>query len=81
MLEIVIPLAVGGCIGVGAFGEHLGHNKGKKETEEKLMSLLSTLEGLLQDRKVKKALALIERYTSGEESIHDLIPLIGLQVE
>ena len=79
MLQIVVPLAVLACLLVAAFAERMGERRGKAKTEEQTMSLLWTLQGLLEDKKDKKALKFLNRYTSGDDSIQNIIPLIGPQ--
>ena len=80
MLGIVISLGVVACLLIGAFAEHMGEQRGKRETESKMQTLLSQLSMLLEERKVKKALNVIDKYVLGEASIHNLIPGIT-QVE
>lgn len=59
----------------------MGEERGRRETEEKTMSLLYHVEGLLEEGKAKKALRLVSKYTSREASIYDIILLIGPEVD
>jgi len=76
-LSLIVALIVLAILGVGAFGEHIGEKHGKRVMDNKAVSLLSEIDRLLEERKSKKARALISDYLSGESKIEEIIPLVG----
>jgi hypothetical protein len=63
------------------FFERAAKDRATKDTEEKAMLLLYKVERLIEERKDKKALKLLSKYTSHKVRISDIIPLIGTQID